>query len=508
MNDNSRTTRSKRNIINGLANQVILTLLTFISRTIFIKILGTSILGINGLYTNILTILSLSELGISSVALYSLYKPLAENDTKKVNKLVNFYDGFYKKISLFIFIVGLIFIPFLKFIVKNDMSSFELISYYLFFLLNVSLSYMCISKQLLINASQKIYIIKNYTTILTILKTIIQIILLSIAKNYYIYLTIECLYTITLNLTLLIKANNLFPYLNKKEKLEKNEKKNIFSKVKDLFVYKISVVIVNSTDNIFISSIVGTLYVGLYSNYCLIITAISNFVNIIINSITASIGNFNAKGSNESKLSLFYVFLFAFQWIISFISVELIFLTNDFINIWIGKEYILDIKTMLIIILNFYLSNIITPIWVHRETLGLFNKVKYVMSATAIINIILSFILGNMWGLFGILLATLISRILTTVWYEPIILLKKTLNGKVLKYYISQIKNTILLVVISTIIYLVIKRILVTGIFTWIIKGLIIFIIFNLIYFALYFRTKEFKYLKEKLLYKKSENQL
>ena len=130
------------------------------------------------------------------------------------------------------------------------------------------------------------------------------------------------------------------------------------------------------------------------------------------------------------------------------------------------------------------------------------------MSATAIINIILSFILGNMWGLFGILLATLISRILTTVWYEPIILLKKTLNGKVLKYYISQIKNTILLVVISTIIYLVIKRILVTGIFTWIIKGLIIFIIFNLIYFALYFRTKEFKYLKEKLLYKKSENQL
>ena len=115
MNDNSRTTRSKRNIINGLANQVILTLLTFISRTIFIKILGTSILGINGLYTNILTILSLSELGISSVALYSLYKPLAENDIKKVNKLVNFYDGFYKKISLFIFIVGLIFIPFLKF---------------------------------------------------------------------------------------------------------------------------------------------------------------------------------------------------------------------------------------------------------------------------------------------------------------------------------------------------------------------------------------------------------
>ena len=355
MNDNSRTTRSKRNIINGLANQVILTLLTFISRTIFIKILGTSILGINGLYTNILTILSLSELGISSVALYSLYKPLAENDIKKVNKLVNFYDGFYKKISLFIFIVGLIFIPFLKFIVKSDMSSFELISYYLFFLLNVSLSYMCISKQLLINASQKIYIIKNYTTILTILKTIVQIILLSIAKNYYIYLTIECLYTITLNLTLLIKANNLFPYLNKKEKLEKNEKKNIFSKVKDLFVYKISVVIVNSTDNIFISSIVGTLYVGLYSNYCLIITAISNFVNIIINSITASIGNFNAKGSNESKLSLFYVFLFAFQWIISFISVELIFLTNDFINIWIGKEYILDIKTMLIIILKMLL---------------------------------------------------------------------------------------------------------------------------------------------------------
>lgn len=499
----SRTSNSLRNIAYGFLTQFLTFILSFILRTVFIDYLGSDLLGVNGLYSNILTILSLAELGFATVMIYSLYKPLAENNYEKIAALVSYFRSVYNKVAIVILVLGLLVVPFLGFFIRSTLPLSSLRIYYVLFLLNTVFSYVCIYKTTLINADQKQYLIKNWTLLFSIIKTVCQIAIIYFTGNYYIYLITEVIITLSTNLFLGRICDKYYPYINQhRSQLDKEERVVIMNNVKSMALYKFGVVAMNNTDNLLISKIVGTIWVGFYSNYTLFISAINTLINTFITAMFASLGNLNATADKQRQYEIFNLLLLICHWISAFFSIMFIVLLNDVITVWRGTEFLFDIKTVIVIVLNFYLSNIINPVWMYRETSGLFHKIKYVMLVSSIINIILSIILGLRYGIFGILLSTAISRLLTTVWYEPLVLYKSRFNRSPMEYYLKQVKFiciTLLAFLACSFSICWIKDISLVNI---IIKCFICGIVSNLIFFIMVYKSKEFNILKETYLKK------
>lgn len=495
----SRTYNSIKNIVFSLGNQIAIMFLNFFSRAIFIQVLGAEYLGINGLFSDILMMLSLADLGLGSAMIYSFYKPLKENDNIKIVALVNFYRKIYRIIALAVAIIGISLIPFLNDLVNIENPIENLKLYYILFLINSVVSYLFVYKSSVINADQKGYILSTYSTVINIIRIILQTIFLFVTKNYIIYLIIQIFSTFINNLFISYKADKIYPFLKGDNKLSSEEEKNIFLNIKAVFLYKISGVLINGTDNILISTIVGTVFVGYYSNYNMIISTISRFITTIFSSLNASIGNLMLEEDFEKKYEVFKL-LQMFSFIIGIIcTICLYILINDFIILWIGENYILDNFTLIAILANFYLSCVLPPIWSYREATGLFIKTKYVMLMTALINIILSVLLGLKFGIGGIILASALAKLSTYFWYEPILLFKTYFNESVKEYFRLHLINFTILLTTSFVTVKITKSILVTGWLSLILKAIIVFTIPTLICLCIFVRTKEFITLKGRI---------
>lgn len=502
MKSESRLINSSRNLFNGVFFQLITTVISFFSRTIFINILGVQYLGINGLFANILSVLSLAELGVGNIVIYSLYKPLAEKDDIKVASLIRFYKSIYNYIAICVATFGLMLLPFLDKLISLDKPMEHVKIYYLFFLANSVISYLFIYKSAIINADQKQYLITRYNFMFKTITAISQIIILYITHNYIIYLFIQVLFTLINNLYISNKVNKLYPYILQKYTLKRLERKKIFSDIKSMFSYKIGGILLNSTDNIFISTMKGTALVGYYSNYLLIISVINTFINMIYSSLYDSIGNLNAKENDKKKKDIFDITMLLYLWIGGICYIGLYLLLNDVITLWIGKEYLLDNRTVAIIVLNFYLPIILYPIWSFRNTTGIFKETRNILTITAGINLIFSYILGMKYGLSGILLSTAIARLLSSFWYEPYILYKKIFKKSAIEYFIKQIINIFIIfisIILCSFIFKIFKEITLINL---LFKIIIVMIICNLIYFILYCKSKEFQYINKNIILK------
>ncbi len=498
----SRTTNVIKNAKVASIAQFINIILNFVSRTIFINMLGNEYLGINGLFTNILTVLSFAELGIGNAIIYSMYKPIAENDENKIKALMNFYKKAYFTIGVIVAIVGLCVIPFFDFIIKDVPDIKEnIILIYILFLANTSLSYFFTYKKSIISGHQKEYIINYYKLFFTIIQTIFQMLILLFTKNYILYLIIQIICTFLNNFAVSKKADKMYDYIKYKNKneLDKKEKKEIFNNVKSLTLYKFGSVILNGTDNILISSMLGVTVVGIYSNYTLIINAILSIISQILNVFTASVGNLNAIGTKKQKEKVLYELFFISVLIYGFCGGALFILLNPFIKIWLGEEYLLSIGIVISIVLHFYINGIQFAPFTYRNTMGLFNKGKYSPIVAAIINIVLSIILGKYIGLMGILLATSISRLLTTTWVDPYLIYKYKIDGKVSDYFKKYILYTIIVIINIFICYILTSFIKDTGILAIILKAIIYTLASIIMYLLFFHRTQEFKDLVERI---------
>jgi len=275
--------------------------MTFVNRTYFIQTLGIDYLGVSGLYANILTILSLAELGIGNVLIFALYKPILHKDHDMIASLLKFYQKIYRVVAVCVLGIGLLVVPFLHLIVQSDIEYNRLILYYFMLLLNSVLSYFIIYKTILLNADQKNYILKIVTTGMMVLKDIIQIIVLITTESYAIYIAVLVISTLLTNIILSFITSRMYPFINKKDILKIVDTTSIKENIKSAFIYKIGVVVMNNTDNILISVIVGTMFVGLYSNYNLLITAVSTLIGILIQGVFSSIGSLNAEDDNNKS---------------------------------------------------------------------------------------------------------------------------------------------------------------------------------------------------------------
>ena len=453
MNSESRKLNSIRNIIFGYGNQILTLLLSFIGRTVFIKVLGEDYLGINGLFSDVLTMLSMADLGFGTAMVYSFYKPIAEHDEKRIAALIHFYKRIYNWIAFVVAVVGVMLIPFLKYLVNLDQGIPHLKIYYLFFLANTVISYLFVYKTSIINASQKNYLISQYQAIVNVVKTVVQIVALLVFHNYFIYLFIAIAATLANNLIASRKADQLYPEIRKShEELDTESKKSIFENMKSIFLYKVSGVLLNGTDNTLISIIVGTVWVGIYSNYNMIITAVNNFVNTLFSSVTASIGNVIVTEKSGKRYEVFKVMQMISLMIAATTVVIMYSVMNDLIFVWLGERFVLSNQILIAIMCNFYLGNILRPIWSYREATGLYMQTKYIMLIAAGINLVLSIVWGNLFGMSGIIFASAVSRLATYFWYEPKLLFKNYFEKSVGEFYIAIVKNIFLVVVLNIVI--------------------------------------------------------
>ncbi len=499
----SRSAKSVRNIIIGIIDKLLLIILGFTTKTLFIRLLGAEYNGLNGLYTNILSVLSIAELGVGNVLTFTLYKALLTNDKERIATLTHYFKRIYRYIALGVALVGVALIPFLRFIVKSSVPFYDAILYYILFLLNSVVSYFVVYKTTVIKADQKEYIYNICDCAATFTMYVFQIIYLIFTKNFTGYLIIQVLCTIGKNVVLNYIANKNYPYLKDKSLIRPEIIRDIrvIENIKATFIYKVSAVVVNNTDNILISIILGTVVVGYYSNYSILIMYVTSFITIISNGIIASLGNLNAEDNHLNSYNMFRNLCFAYNCITLFCTACFASIIQEFVPIWIGDQYVLPNSNVIVILLLFYVTTTTSPVWMFRETMGLFKQVRFIMIANAILNIILSILLGIWYGLAGIIGATVLSKLLTVFWFEPLILYKYKFNQKPQEYFLTQLRffltDTIIIVIL-----IFVNHQLPSSLPWFFLKVVICCIVCTTSLIVLYRKKPEFIYFKSKLIYK------
>ena len=508
-----RIKNSIKNISVAMGGQLIGILLNFINRTIFIKVLGAEYLGVNGLFSNIVSMLCLAELGIGSAIIYNMYKPLSNKDEDKISALMNFYAGAYKIIGCIVAVMGLALVPFLDTIIKDTPSIPKLSLIYIIFVINSVSTYFCAYKRTLLIADQKGYkdTINRYKFL--VIQYLIQIAILLMTKNYILYLLIQVVCNIISNIVISRQVDLMYPFLiNKKDsRLNNQEKKNIYKHVYAMMSHKVGGVVVSGTDNLLISSFLGVFYVGIYSNYVLVTSVINSILGQIFSSITASVGNLNAvEGQNKQK-EVFNIMFFINAWLYGFAAITLMVLLNSFIPLWIGEEYLLELGIVAVIILNFYIMGMRQSTITFNTTLGLFWNDRYKPWVEAAINLTVSIILLDKIGFVGVLLGTFISTATTSLWVEPYILYKYGFNQKLRDYFKRYTLYTIVIGGAGVITYYLCASFPQVTWINLIIKLLICLIVPNIIIGVCLCKTKEIKYiwkLLKKLLHLHCTNSL
>ena len=423
----------------GVGSQMLSILMGFFTRWMFIALLGKEYLGVSGLFTNVLSLLSLANLGFDTAIIYSLYKPLAEGDIVAVKGYMSVYKRVYRVVGVAVFVLGCILMPFLPHLINGEVTIPEniYIIYFLFLLQSAS-SYFFSYKQSLLTASQQNRINSLYHSIFMVLRNLGEMAVLFFFHAYIPMLLCIIVFQFAENVWIARVTDKKFPFLvdSSAGKITSEQKCALKENVRSLFLYKISGTIISSTDNILISKFQGLASVGLYSNYVYIVDVIRTFLSYIFYSMTASIGNYNATESREANEKMYYNLFFASFWLYGFTGICLGVLLNPFISLWIGEDYLLPNWTVFIIIVNYYTAGVQYASTTYREVTGLFKIGKYRPLVAAIINLAVSIVLAYPLGISGILLGTIISRLCVYFWYDPYII-HKTLFGRNLKYYLA-----------------------------------------------------------------------
>lgn len=498
----SRIKNSVNNMISGFVYQALSLILSFVSRTVFIHTLGSEYLGLNGIFSDVLTLLSMADLGFNTAMAYTFYKPLANNDQQKLTSLVAFYKKVYNVIAIAVTVLGVLCIPFLKLIVNTEKDIPNLTIYYLFSLAGVVISYLYVYKTTIITADQKNYVVVKINIYTSLIKTILQIGVLYLFKNYILYLAIGVIVQYINNIIASKKAEKMYPYIkdvSNTEKIDKEVSRSIWKNMKSVFIYKFSGTMFNATDNIIISVLIGTATVGVYSNYLMVSSKLLLVAQIIFSALTASIGNVIVKETPEKRYEVFSAMQSASFIFCGIITSAFCILSNDLVEVWLGSSFKLSDITIVAITLNTYLGCVLHPLWIYRDATGIYMKTKYVMLVGAALNIVLSLLLGYFIGLPGIIFASAISRLTTYFWYEPKLLFKEYFKHRVMPYYLSLLGNICLVAATIFLMNLLTKSMVVNSWPSLILKGVVIGIGCVVIFCGVYSRTEGFRIILNKI---------
>lgn len=499
--ENSRLKNSALNFASGFLGRVLTILLNFVVRTIFIYCLNEAYLSVNGLYSNILTVLSLAELGFGSAMVYRMYAPVAVKDYQKTAALLQFYKKIYIIIGVVIFLLGLCVIPFMDYIIKDKPDISGLTLYYILFLVNTTISYWFASyKASVLYADQKEYIKTNVQNAMSILQSALQIVLLLIFRKYLLYLLVQLGCNIILNLYVAHLVDKRYPQIReyRDARLTSDERGQIKKDAEALVLSRFGHVVLNGTDNIIISAVVGVLWVGRLSNYTLICDSVTSVLCQITAAITGSLGNFFATEDKHAGYALFKKVEFLNFWLYGFSFIALVTLLDPFVQIWAGGRFVLGLPISIVIAINFFVAGYMNTLWVFRSTLGLFKQGKFRPILVAILNIVLSIVLGRLWGVFGVLFATFLSRAAISLWYDPLILHRYGFEVSCKPFFARYFRRVLLLTAVL-IAMLTIRHVVLssaTTVLRFAVMTMVTAIVPNAIFWLAYRRCEEYAYFR------------
>lgn len=491
--------RTQKALINSSIN-IITYLLLFIPnlilRRVFLNSLGSDMLGLNSLYSNIIGWISIAELGIGSAIIFSLYKPFIEDDKKTINAYVRFYGKFYRTVGLIILILGIIAMPFLGFFIQNNIDIRVVRIGFLLFLLSSFISYMFSHKLCILNVAQEAYKITLSTTLSQLIIYLLQFIMLKNYQNFILFIFIQLIINLIYYLGMNYYIAKKYKWLGKdKDNLDDKAKINLFKNVRALFMHKIGELVVNSTDNIVISKFVGLSTLANYTNYNTIILSMQKLVSIGLNGITASIGNMLAYNDKEKAYDIHRKIFFLNFWVVSFIVISLYNTLNQFVGLWIGPKYLLDNNTFIVILINLYFVSMRGSVEQFQSGSGNFYQDRYAPLVEAIINLAVSIFLVRIIGIVGVFIGTLVSNFTVVFWTKPYVVYKYVFKKSLVKYFImyfSYLAVGIIPLIATNLLTAPFKESL--SIVNFVINCLINIIVINTTYVIIFFRTKEFKY--------------
>lgn len=473
----------------------------FIIQTLFIHYLGITYNGVKGLFSSILGTLSLAELGISSAITFSLFEPLAKNDIKKIQSIINFYRKAYQVVALVVLCIGLCLIPFLKLIVHDSEGIPNLTLIYILYLLDSVLSYLIVYKSTLLEADQKSYLFTNIYTVGNLVSLIVQAFIIIKYKNFILFLIAQIVIGLISKIIVNLYTDKTYPYLRKgkKESLDLSERKTITTKIKALLIHKVGDVAINQTDNIIMSSMISLKAVGLCGNFTMIIRIICTMVTSFFVSCAPGLGNIVATESNETKQEIFKKYDFLGFVFYGWTTLFLYFLLRPFVSVWIGSDKLIDGLTLFLLCINYYFTGQRISLSNMKTASGIFEQGAWLSIIEAFVNIIVSIISVKLIGLPGIFLGTLISSMIQN-FCQPYILYKYLFN-KSCKEYFSRYFIRLLVMALSII---TIKAILLSIPYenSWIVLGIsfiLCTIIPPILIWIFFHRTGEWNYLITKL---------
>lgn len=499
MSQRSRTEYSMLNIAAGVGGYALSVVLSLINRMVFTRCLPAAYLGISGLFSNILGMLCLAELGVSGAIVYALYKPLAENDEEKIASLVRVFGTAYRAVGTFIGLAGLCLLPVLDSLIGEAPQIEESIHViYLFFLFDAAGSYFFTYRSTLLVAAQKNYLVTGVTYLFQCILAVVQAVFLYTTRNYMGYLVIQVSCSMLTYICISRIAVRQYPYIARRDTkpLESHEKKKIFGNMRDLMVYNISGVLVNSTDNLIITYFSGLITTGLASNYTLLTNTLNSLLRQIFNGLGSSVGNLNAVESQEKKFSVFQTTNLLNYWVFAWGTVGILFVSSDLVRLLFGESYVLEFAIPAVLALNFYTVGMQNAMWIFKHTMGLFRYGRFIQMFTAGLNLVFSLILGRCWGLFGILFATFLARLLTNLWYDPYVIYLHAFGRNPLEYLKKYGFYLSVLLLQIGLCWLLCSRIHISALLDVLVKGILVSVVSNGVFLLVFRKTPEFEIMR------------
>lgn len=492
-----------RNAITNVLGQTFILVLNFISRKVFLLILDTNYLGISGLFSSVITMLSLAELGMGTAITFSLYKPLVDNDNELILSLMNLYRKIYCFIGIFILIIGTAITPLVMYMTEIEIEIPCLEWIYILFVVNASISYFYSYNRTLIIADQKEYRLAVIDYMSKLVLIFLQMIILVLTKNYILYLLMQIVMTFIQNYLVYRKVRKLYPILISSD--IKQIPKHIVQEIKKntlaMMLYKLAVVIVSGTDNLIISKILGTIWVGFYSNYSMIVLSVQTICSKMVSSVTASIGNIVAAGDKERSYQVYETMQYVCFLVYGICTVVMFVLLNPFVELFWGREYLISNGTIAVVLTNFYLLGMQGASSALRDAQGIFWQGKLRPLAQGILNLVISLVLVFfMKNLTAVFLGTVVSRIMTVTWFDPYVVHKYGFKDlKRLKVFVWKYMKYGGIVILSGMTAFYIANIWIdNSIMGFIYKGIISVLVTSFIVFLCTFQAPEFHFLVNK----------
>lgn len=492
----NRTKNASKNIASGLILKVYQILVPFLLRTAMIHYLGMEYIGLNSLFISILSVLNLAELGVGSAIVFSMYKPIAEDDEVTICALMRLYRLYYRVIGLAILVVGLILLPFIPNLISGDVP--DGVNIYILYLLNLGatvISYWLFGyKTCLLVAHQRTYVSSRVLLFTNTIQYILQFGALILFRNYYYYLFIALFLQAFANICSAIVVEKMFPKYHPKGKLTKEEEKAIHRRVGDLFTNKIGSVLLSSGDTMVISAFLGLSALAIYNNYYYIINCVLGFVTIFYKSITAGVGNSLIVESKEKNYNDFKTFQFIVFWIIGFCVSCLLCLYQPFMWLWIGDaEFILPMGMVVLFCIYFMSLQVIYSLGTYKDAGGIWHEDRFRPLTASIVNLVVNVILVRYIGLYGILISTIFASVCVDIPWLISNVFRNIFNTSCKKFVKVTIKYIVIDCIVAVITYLVCNFVNDSGIVSFGIKMILCIVVPNILLTCIYFKTKEFK---------------